>query len=191
MAKVWHLISHKFDYPKWTFLETHHMNTLIAKAVNLLPKSSTDEYLDHPMLDIFRPNELPPFNQKPYLYQISSIYGEEFDPDFAPIPTSSSKLPSLEDWNRTLILSVLEIWAGKRSPNQLARWCQSPVFQELTRNVGSQSIVGKLRKIHIQEPLDGLCEAIATVRFNERLRSIAIRLEGVDGRWLCTNLKLI
>ena len=90
-----------------------------------------------------------------------------------------------------MILSVLEIWAGKRSPNQLARWCHSKVYQELVKSVRTQSVVGKLRKIHIREPLDGLCEATATVRFNERLRSIAIRLEGVDGRWLCTELKLI
>jgi len=167
------------------------MTTLSARKINLLPASSTDELWDHPMLEIFRPNELPPFNQKPYLYQISSIYGEEFDPDFAPIPTSANALPALSDWNRTLILSVLEIWAGKRSPNQMARWCHSKVYQELVKSVRTQSVVGKLRKIHIREPLDGLCEAIATVRFNERLRSIAIRLEGVDGRWLCTELKLI
>lgn len=167
------------------------MTKLIAKPVNLIPKSCENELWDHPMLDIFRPTQLPPFNQAPYLYQISSIYGEEFDPDFAPIPTSASNLPGLADWNRTLILSVLEIWAGKRSPNQMARWCNSSVYQDLVKNVRSQSLVGKLRKLHIQEPLDGLCEAIGTVRFNERLRAIAIRLEGVDGRWLCTNLKLI
>ena len=167
------------------------MTTLSARKINLLPASSTDELWDHPMLEIFRPNELPPFNQEPYLYQISSIYGEEFDPDFAPIPTSANELPALSDWNRTLILSVLEIWAGKRSPNQMARWCHSKVYQELVKSVRTQSVVGKLRKIHIREPLDGLCEATATVRFNERLRSIAIRLEGVDGRWLCTELKLI
>ena len=167
------------------------MTTLTARKINILPISTTEELLDHPMLEIFLPNELPIFNQKPYLYQISSIYGEEFDPDFAPVPTSSQLLPALSDWNRTLILSVLEIWAGKRSPSQLARWCHPQVYQDLVRSVRSQSSVGKLRKLHIQEPLDGLCEAIATVRFNERLRSIAIRLEGIDGRWLCTELELI
>ena len=169
------------------------MKTLTACPINLTPKlSETDISLwNHPTLDIFRPNPLPAFKQEPYLYKISSLYGEEFDPDFAPVPTPSSALPNLLIWNRTILLSVLEIWAGKRSPNQLARWCQSQIYQELLRSVGSQVEIGKIRKIYIQEPLDGLCEVVATIRFGTRLKSIAMRVEGVDGRWLCTQLKLI
>jgi hypothetical protein len=48
-----------------------------------------------------------------------------------------------------------------------------------------------VRTIHQSEPLDGICESTITVRFGERLRAIVIRFEGVDGRWLCTELDLI
>ena len=51
--------------------------------------------------------------------------------------------------------------------------------------------IGRVRKTRITEPLDGVCEATVTVRFGDRLRVVAIRFEGLDGRWLCTCLALI
>jgi len=51
--------------------------------------------------------------------------------------------------------------------------------------------IGRVRKTRITEPLDGVCEATVTVRFGDRLRVVAIRFEGLDGRWLCTCLTLI
>jgi hypothetical protein len=48
-----------------------------------------------------------------------------------------------------------------------------------------------MRKIHQDQPLDGICETVITVRFGERVRALVIRTEGVDGRWLCTALRLM
>ena len=62
---------------------------------------------------------------------------------------------------------------------------------ELLRKTGSQSELGRIRNIHQSEPLDGICETTVTVRYGERLRAIVIRFEGVDGRWLCTALRLL
>jgi hypothetical protein len=65
------------------------------------------------------------------------------------------------------------------------------VYQELQNATGFQKEIGKFRNIHINEPLDGLCESAITVRFNNRLRTMTIRFEGVDHRWLCTSLDLL
>jgi hypothetical protein len=62
---------------------------------------------------------------------------------------------------------------------------------ELLRNTGSQKEIGRIRNIHQNEPLDGICESTVTVRYGNRLRAIVIRFEGVDGRWLCTALRLL
>ena len=62
---------------------------------------------------------------------------------------------------------------------------------ELLRNTGSQKEIGRIRNIHQSEPLDGICESTITIRFGNRLRAVVIRFEGVDGRWLCTALRLI
>ena len=131
------------------------------------------------------------FKQEPYLYKLSSLYKDDYVPGFEPVPTSTSELPEITTFASSFAQSVLEIWAGKRSAAQISRWCHSTVYQELLTSIGYQKEVGKFRKIHINEPLDGLCESTVTVRFKERLRSMTLRFEGVDHRWVCTSLELI
>ena len=139
-------------------------------------------------LNIQRTNLYP---QKPSLYSMPSHFGEEFDPDFAPLPTSASDLPDLNIWILKFGISVLEIWASRRSPTQLSRWCHQSIYSELVRGVGTVSEVGKIRKIYRCEPLDGISEATLTVKFEKRVRALVLRFEGVDKRWLCTSLTLL
>ncbi len=131
------------------------------------------------------------FKQEPYLYKLSSLYKEDYVPGFAPEPTSASELPEITAFASKFAQSVLEIWAGKRPASQLIKWCDSTVYQELQTAIGYQKEVGKFRNIYIHEPLDGLCESTVTVRFKDRLRSMTLRFEGVDHKWVCTNLELI
>ena len=70
------------------------------------------------------------------------------------------------------------------------------LLMDLTRNGlkgkrGKFDTVGRVRKIHISQPLDGIIEATVTVRYGKRLRVVAIRFEGLDHRWLCTALEII
>lgn len=131
------------------------------------------------------------FKQEPYLYKLSAIYREDYVPGFEPTPTSASELPDISEFAASFAQSVLEIWAGKRSASQLSKYCHHDVFQDLLTSIGYQKEVGKFRKIYIHEPLDGLCESTVTVRFQDRLRSMALRFEGVDHKWICTSLDLI
>lgn len=131
------------------------------------------------------------FKQTPYLYKVSSLYKDDYVPGFEPVITSASQLPDIKNFATNFAKSVLEIWAGRRSPAQLSKWCMANVYQELQGSIGFQKEVGKFRNIHINEPLDGLCESAVTVRFNDRLRTMTMRFEGVDHKWLCTSLDLI
>lgn len=145
----------------------------------------------HPLLDLYQHEREPVPAQRAKLYLVPTSFGEEYDPDFCPIPTSASDLPELHAWTMKFAICVLEIWAGRRQPAQLHTWCHRVIYGELTRKVGSQKEVGRIRTIHQNEPLDGICESTITVRYGDRLRAMVVRFEGVDGRWLCTALYLI
>jgi hypothetical protein len=172
--------------------ETHQFISVREKAHLQLISSTEDPALwSHPVLDIFAPpkHEFQP--QRAKLYLVPSTFGEDLEADEMPIPTSASELPDLHAWTMKFIVSVIEIWAGRRQPAQLIRSCHRVIYMELLRNTGSQKEIGRIRNIHHSEPLDGICESTVTVRFGNRLRAVVIRFEGVDGRWLCTALKLI
>lgn len=161
-------------------------------TIELLPVSSDpDEDYLHPVLEIFKPEPVIQESKKPRLYLVPSIFGEEFDAEFAPQPTSASDLPKIEPLILKFIYNAVEIWSGRRSPQQLQQLCHYTVFGELQRMAGSIKDLGRVRKTRITEPLDGVCEATVTIRFGDRLRVVAIRFEGLDGRWLCTCLNLI
>ena len=166
---------------------------IFSRQINLLPTPSSNqsELWDHPMLDLYRRSTPEYVAPAPLLYSLTSTFGEEFESDFAPQPTSANQLPELEPWTLKFAVSVLDIWAGKRQPNQLARWCHHVIYGELVRKVGSQKTVGHVRKLHACQPLDGISESALTVRFEDRIRSLVMRFEGIDHRWLCTSLTLL
>ena len=167
-------------------------NVSMPKLITYAQISSSEaEDWQHPMLEIFRPIVEEHEKQKARLYLIPSTFDDEYDPDFSPQPTSASDLPELHEWTMRFVVSVLEIWAGRRSPSQLTRMCHRKIFTELHARAGSMKQVGKLRSIHQSEPLDGICESVVTVRYGERLRALSVRFEGVDNRWLCTALDLL
>lgn len=144
----------------------------------------------HPVLDLFEPPaKFSP--QRARLYSVPSNFGESFDSDDAPQPTSATELPELHRWITIFAISTIEIWAGRRQPAQLLQRCHRVVFNELLRKVGSVKKMGKIKSIHITEPLDGICEAVVIIDFLPRIQALSIRCEGVDGRWLCTSLKLL
>ena len=157
-----------------------------------LVSSTEDPALwSHPVLDLFAPTkpELP--RQRAKLYLVPSTFGEDLEPDEMPVPTSAAELPDIHTWTMKFIVSVIEVWAGRRQPAQLIRWCHRVIYMDLLKQSGSQSTIGKIKSIHQSEPLDGICESTVIARFGARYRSVVIRFEGVDGRWLCTALHLL
>lgn len=125
------------------------------------------------------------------LYLIPTTHGESYDPDFAPNPSPLSDLPNLERWTLTYVVSVIEVMAGRRPIQQVARSTHRFTYNSLLRKVGSVDEVPKIRKIHRNQPIEGVVELTAILVFKERIRALTARFEGVDKKWLCTELELL
>ena len=164
---------------------------MTTSPIQLISSTEDPALWSHPVLDLFAPPTRELVQQTAKLYLVPSTFGEDLEPDEMPIPTSAAELPELHAWTMKFIVSVIEVWAGRRQPAQLIRWCHRVIYMELLRTSGSQKEIGKIKSIHQSEPLDGICESTVLVRYGDRLRAVVIRFEGVDGHWLCTALKMM
>jgi hypothetical protein len=129
------------------------------------------------------------------LYLVPSLdkdFGQEWShPKFSASPSPLSELPSINTWSKSFILAVIEIWAGKRPVIQISRNSHRLVSRRV--NYYSNKIQGscKIRKIYISQPIEGVSEITVTLHIGDRVRSLILRFEGVDKKWICTELQLI
>lgn len=173
-------------------LHSSSMTTAKKFSPLILTSSNTSPDLwSHPTLNLFPIPEIVHPPQQALLYSSPSTFGESYEADDLPRPTSAADLPDLQMWIMNFAVNYLEILVGRRQPAQLHARCHRVIYSDLLRRTGEVKEIGRIRKIHLGEPLDGICESTITVRFGDRLRAIAMRCEGVDGRWLCTALDLI
>jgi hypothetical protein len=124
----------------------------------------------------------------------------------APQPTSSEALPDPVDTCAALVQAVVEVLAGTRQVTQLVRWVSADVYAGLQRRA---ALAGRLRRTTSNRPVagvpvrravvggvrtcvpaDGVVEASAVVLDRGRVRAVALRLEGLDGRWRVTALEV-
>ncbi|GAB3495687.1 Rv3235 family protein [Flexivirga lutea] len=119
------------------------------------------------------------------------------DPQFGPQATRSQSLPEPGAWLQRMAGALLECMTGVRSPAQIARWV-SPLIYE---RVNARSVIAKrrgarplhrslVRRVHLCEPDDGVVEASVVVQHDGRVRAMAVRMVGVDGRWMVTAMEL-
>lgn len=172
------------DYAAMTTVEN-------SKAIRFISSTTPRELWSHPTLDLFPDTFEVRKPQEALLYSTPTTFGELFDEDDRPTPTSATELPDINHWVMSFATNLLEIIAGRRTPAQLAARCHRVIFLRLTSLAGTSQEIGRIRKIHQEAPLDGICESVITVRFGDRVRALVIRAEGVDGRWLCTALRLL
>lgn len=123
--------------------------------------------------------------------------------EFGPQKTASTMLPAPTPWAGRLVQAVIEVVSGVRPVSQLVRWTTAPVYEALCSRVarpvpsagsGRDHINTRLaevvRSVRVSEPRDGVAEVCAIVQQGPRCRAIALRLEGIDGRWQCTALQI-
>ncbi|BEP14699.1 hypothetical protein acdb102_30100 [Acidothermaceae bacterium B102] len=113
--------------------------------------------------------------------------------------TPCSELPPARVFGARLVQHLSEVTAGERPLVQLAPYLSRAVYHRLERQfattirgtgaAGSNNRAN-VRSVHVCEPSDGVAELAAVVRRGSRMAAIALRLEGVDGRWQCTALQL-
>ena len=122
---------------------------------------------------------------------------------FAPQRTPSTQLPDPDPFVRNITRGVLEVFAGVREVDQLARWLTEDAYRKLltranlaararsARGVPAIRPVHTLVSVRHSSPADGVVEAVVIVQGPARTRAVALRLEGMDGRWRATSLALL
>lgn len=141
-----------------------------------------------------RPERVARYVQEPLAVRLPA-WGREVD--FGPQPTSSSELPAPADWARRIIRVILETMDGTRPASQLTRWLAPEIHERVARR-GTRARQRRephrhapgVRALVACEPADGVAEVSAVVTHRGRVRALALRLSGVDGRWLVTALEV-
>jgi hypothetical protein len=118
-------------------------------------------------------------------------------------PATTRELPDPRPLLENLTRCVIEIIAGARDLEQIARWVDDTVYTTLLKRVvvsaqARQAArrpavrpVFTLGSVTLSEPRDGVVEAVVVVRGRARTRAVAIRLEGFDRRWRATAIHVL
>jgi hypothetical protein len=115
------------------------------------------------------------------------------DASFHPVRTPRAELPPPAPRAATLVRALLEVLSGDRPVQQLMRWVTPEVLTQVEDLVcpgGPRPWAASLQRLLVSEPAAGVAEVCAIVRRGERSTAVALRLEGLDGRWLLTALQL-
>ncbi|MCU1446451.1 Rv3235 family protein [Cryobacterium sp.] len=125
------------------------------------------------------------------------------DDFFGQQPSSRSVLPDPEPLLINLTRCVIEVLAGARELDQLARWVSDDVYRHLLKRVvlsaRARAVKGQraqrptitIGRVTINEPRDGIIEAVVIVHSKVRVRAVAIRLEGLDNRWRASAINVL
>lgn len=119
--------------------------------------------------------------------------------DDGPRPTPSHELPDPATLVATVAATTLEVLTGCRPVSQLLRWTTPEVHAALSARAGAAArrrrpgaAVQRTTVLRVSTctPRDGVVEAAAVVTVGTRVRAMALRLEGWDGRWRVTVLEM-
>lgn len=135
----------------------------------------------------------------------SKVIRVPFEPEsfFGYQPTASAALPDPRPLLENLTRCVVEILAGARDLQQIARWVTDDVYRNLLKRVVLSDRARRARgqqatrptftigTVVTDEPRDGVVEATVIVHGRARSRAVAIRLEGLDSRWRATAINVL
>lgn len=119
------------------------------------------------------------------------------DSFFGPQATTTPDLPEPGPWAHRMIQAMLEVCDGSRSATQLSRWVVPEIRDRIARR--GQLARQRGRRMHRPPvvralltclPADGVVEISAAVQVDGRVRALALRLNGADGRWVITAWEL-
>ncbi len=117
---------------------------------------------------------------------------------FGPQSTARADLPDPHPWAAQLGQALVEVMIGARPAPQVLRWTTPEVYAVLARRgalaarrAGAARASGtaprrhrvQVRRVLVCEPADGVAEASVVLVDGARVRALALRLAGQDGRW--------
>jgi hypothetical protein len=125
------------------------------------------------------------------------------DEFFGHQPAASAALPDPRPLLENLTRCIIEVLAGARELEQMARWVTDDVYRHLLKRVilsaRARQATGQsasrptftIGSTTVSEPYDGVIEAVVIVHGRARSRAVAIRLEGLDRRWRATAINVL
>jgi hypothetical protein len=141
-----------------------------------------------------------PFIQGALAIDFRSHYDPVQDPQdkeyFGPQRARAHDLPEPEAWVTHMAQALVEVMSGARLAPQVIRWTTPEVYSVVARRnaaSGRRNVAARralVRRVRICEPADGVVEACAVVVDNGRVRAMAMRLIGVDRRWVVSELQI-
>lgn len=163
---------------------------LVPAPVSVPPYD--DELPSAPVLRL-----VPTVHRAPHPLPVTSLTtpAQELDAWLAPERTLTSRLPATRPYARSLVQVLVEVLAGVRPLTQLRRETAPELYALIGKAVvrtprtrGARPDGRAVRSVHVQEPPEGVVEVCATVVRAGRPSALALRLQGLDGRWRCTEL---
>jgi hypothetical protein len=104
-------------------------------------------------------------------------------------PTSRFDLPNVRQWSMRLVHGMVEVINGVRPATQLNKWVNSDVMSLIQERILEKHMPRyTVRSVHVSETDDGVAEVSCVFGTASRAFALAMRLEGLDGRWRATNL---
>jgi hypothetical protein len=122
-------------------------------------------------------------------------------PNHPPVLAPADDLPAARPFAVALVHRLLEVRGGARPVLQLQRDTTPGLYADLERALSPGSRGRRPRpagpapsgrdvhSVHVQQRPGGVAEVCATVVRGDRMGALALRLEGVGGRWLCTQVQ--
>lgn len=108
-----------------------------------------------------------------------------------------SGLPDAGEWSASLVVAVVQALFAQRPIAQLNRWLADEVLcavarqQRQYRSAPARTVVRVgLHSVRVQHPDPEVAEVAARVAVGVSTIAVALRLEALGDRWLCTALEL-
>ncbi len=109
---------------------------------------------------------------------------------FGPQSTTRGDLPDPRAWAAHLAQALVEVMSGSRPAPQVLRHTTPEVYAVVARRGALSARRGRpatrqarVCKVVVCEPADGVAEVSVVVLDGARVRALALRLVGLDGRW--------
>jgi len=130
---------------------------------------------------------------------VTGTNADDDDPFFAPQPTPRAALTNPAQHGTRILWALIEILGRRRPLHQMLPWTTEDVYEEITAwmyrtmraDPSPHGQPASVRSVRVSEPADGVAEVTAVIQLNGRVRAVVLRLEGVDGRWRCTLLRVL
>lgn len=119
------------------------------------------------------------------------------------LPAVDQLEPAIDGFLESLTLCVLEVLAGVRDLDQMARWVSEDVYRHLMQRVVLSARARQAKGERLirptftigrtvqSEPAPGVVEGVVIVHGKARSRAVALRLERLETRWRASAINVL